>query len=110
MLIKDLSHLEIINQKLVFSGGNGSDGLLLSIQDTALALYLGSQLLFQTTLPTVPTGISVSAIGVSGVAVSSSTQTINGTTQSLVSVDFREVSVSDGLFILTGTSTLVPGV
>lgn len=109
MLIKDLSYLEIINQNLVFSGGNGSDGLLLSIQDTVLALYLGSQLLFQTTLPTAPTGISVSAIGVSGVAISSSTQNINGATQSLVSVDFRGVSVSDGWFVLTETSTLVPG-
>jgi hypothetical protein len=107
MLIKDLSHLEIVDQASGISGS--SDSLLLSIQDTALILQLGSETLFQTTLPSAPTGIAVSVSGVPGVAVSSSTQNINGVTESLVIVNPAGATVSNGLITLTGISS-VPGI
>lgn len=84
MLINDLSHLEILGQSPAILGG--LDDLVLTLDDRELVLTLGSELLFETTLPMRPTSFSLSVSGVPGIAVSSRAQTINGVSESSVSV------------------------
>lgn len=111
MLINDLSHLEIMSQTPdIFGGSQPFDGLLLSIKDTNLVLQLGSNPLFQTTLPTAPTSVTLSVSGVPSVAISSSTQNINGIVESLHKIELGGFPINDRFTFFTGSSPLLPGV
>lgn len=91
MLIHELDHLQSIDAAQTVKGGVGDNTLFLSLLGDQLSLSQSETLLFADTIAP-PSQVTLNLQGASFVSTSAVTQTVNGVTQTTVTVSTQPPS------------------